>query len=146
MLSSRPRHLRVDLPAGASSDSKAAVRAPPALPRHPALRLNHRIEPTIATPAKSDPQEKFVCACFGVAIEVSKFSENTMTSLRKKLSKMLRRFLCCTDCTCTTNVACCGKQTTNHCGNERETRDDGRQGGGSHGGGSQQAVPDLISL
>ena len=190
MLSSRPRHLRVDLPAGASSDSKAAVRAPPALPRHPALRLlhapllpsassdskttgrpplppppphrahrvpcnftrilNHRIEPTIATPAKSDPRAKFVCACFGGAIEVSKFSENTMTSLRKKSSKMLCWFLCCTDCT--TNVTCCGKQIDNHavvnyyCGNEGETRADGMQGGGRHGGGSQQVVSDLISL
>ena len=157
MLSSRPRHLRIYLPAGASFDSKVAVRPP--LPPPPPHRahwvpcnftriLNHRIEPTIATPAKSDPQAKFVCACFGGAIEVSKFSENRMTSLRKKLSKMLRWFLCCTDYT--TNVTCCGNDNhavvNYHGGNEEETRDDGRQGGGSHGGGSQQAVADLISL
>ena len=76
--------VRIDLPAGASSDSKAAVRAPPALPRNPALRIiSHRIQPALATPAESDPQAKFICVCFGGAIEV------TMTSFRKKASKLL---------------------------------------------------------
>jgi hypothetical protein len=69
-----------------------------------------------------------------------------MTSLRKKFSKLRRWLAGCLTCTdCTTNVTCYGKQQQidNHAvvhqyyyGNEGETRDDGRQGGGRRGGGS----------
>ena len=139
--------VRINLPAGASSDSKAAVRAPPELPRNPALRIiSHRIQPALATPAESEPQAKFVCVCCGGAIEVR------MTSFRKKASKLLRRIGGCFSCShCATTVNCCsgsGKNTDNHAVINNNYY--GNEGGAielsSHGGGRQQAVPDLISM
>ena len=103
---------------GASSKSETMGRPPPP-PPHPANPVpqictcisNHRIVPT-ATSANSDPQVKFICVCFGGAIQISKFSPNPMI-LRKKLSKMISWLGGCLPCSnCATHVSCFS--STNH--------------------------------
>ena len=113
---------------------------------------------TTTTSANRDPHVKFVCVCFGGAIQISKFSPNPMT-LRKKFSKMIRWLGGCLPCSnCATHVSCFS--STNHDNNitinqyygnttrEGESSGHGSQlEGGSQGRGSQQdALPDLISM
>jgi len=150
---------------GASSKSKTAGRPPPPPPPHPANPVpqictcicNHRILPT-TTSANPDPLVKFVCVCFGGAIQISKFSPNPMT-LRKKFSKMISWLGGCLPCSnCATHVSCFSSTnhdnpvvTINYYGNtprEGESSGHGSQlEGGSQGRGSQQdALPDLISM
>ena len=104
---------------GTSSKSKTAGRPPPPPPPHPANPVpqictcicNHRILPT-TTSANPDPLVKFVCVCFGGAIQISKFSPNPMT-LRKKFSKMISWLGGCLPCSnCATHVSCFS--STNH--------------------------------
>ena len=68
--------------------------------------------PPTTTSGNPDPQVKFVCVCFGGAIEISKFSPNPMT-IRKKLSKMISWLGRCLPCNnCATHVSCFS--STNH--------------------------------
>ena len=136
----------------------AASASPP--PRR-LLQIQDRGEATSTykTSGNPDPQVKFVCVCFGGAIEISKFSPNPMT-IRKKLSKMISWLGGCLSCSnCATHVSCFS--STNHDNNpvvtinyyantprEGESSGHGTQlEGGSQGRGSKQdALPDLISM